>query len=130
MKKAFSLIELIFVIVILGIIATLAVPKFLGTKNSALASTLQRDTSTIINSIQTYYLLHKKIDKIEDSVSLNSTNWNIEDSKLKDKNSCISIELKTVDTTKSIELSINQDKGGVCKAIRELGMVTKSYPIY
>ena len=35
MKKAFTMIELIFVIVILGILAAVAVPKFGDTKNQA-----------------------------------------------------------------------------------------------
>lgn len=126
MKKSFSLVELIFVIVILAIIASFAVPKFIGTKDSALVSTLKRDISTIVNSVQTYYLLHKKIDKISDSVTINNSNWNIEDKKITDKNSCISIEVKE----NSIELSINQDKGAICKKIREAGLDTKSYELY
>ena len=35
MKKAFTMIELIFVIVILGILAAIAIPKFLGVANQA-----------------------------------------------------------------------------------------------
>ena len=43
MKFAFSLLELIFVIVVLGIIASFAIPKFIDTKDSALVSTIKRD---------------------------------------------------------------------------------------
>ena len=39
MKRAFSLIEIIFVIVILGIIVSFAAPKLMDTKDSALVST-------------------------------------------------------------------------------------------
>ncbi len=35
MKKAFTMIELIFVIIILGVLATMAVPKLLGVKAEA-----------------------------------------------------------------------------------------------
>jgi prepilin-type N-terminal cleavage/methylation domain-containing protein len=35
MKKAFTMIELIFVIVILGILAAVALPKFIGVANQA-----------------------------------------------------------------------------------------------
>lgn len=130
MHKSFSLVELIFVIIILGIIASFAVPKFLGTKDSALASTLKRDTSTVINSVQTYYLLHNKIDKISDSVTLNTENWNISDLKLTDKNSCIDIELKKTGTAKSIDVTLKNISVGLCKTIKDMGVITKSYPIY
>lgn len=56
MKPAFSLLELIFAIVVLGIIVSVAVPKFLDTRDSALVSTIKRDVNTVINSIQSYYL--------------------------------------------------------------------------
>lgn len=68
MKSAFSLLELIFAIVILGIIVAFAVPRFMDTKDSALVSTIKRDINTAINSIQSYYLLNQKIDKISDSI--------------------------------------------------------------
>jgi len=64
MKSAFSLLELIFMIVILGIIVAFAVPRFMDTKDSALVSTLKRDINTAINSIQSYYLLNQKMTKL------------------------------------------------------------------
>ncbi|MDZ7820134.1 MAG: prepilin-type N-terminal cleavage/methylation domain-containing protein [Aliarcobacter sp.] len=98
MKSAFSLLELIFAIVILGIVASFAVPKYLDTKDSALVSTLKRDISTAVSSIQSYYLLNQKIDKISDAMTVNSTNWTSTGTKISDKNECLSLEIKTADS--------------------------------
>ena len=48
MKPAFSLLEIIFVIVIFGIVASFAVPKFMDTKDSAQVTTIKRDVNTAI----------------------------------------------------------------------------------
>ncbi|MCB9096245.1 MAG: prepilin-type N-terminal cleavage/methylation domain-containing protein [Arcobacter sp.] len=131
MKNGFSLLELIFAIVILGIIASFAVPKYLDTKDSALVSTIKRDINTAINSIQSYYLLNQKIDKLTDTMNLNSSNWTIEDLKMSDKNSCLSLEVKTTNGIKSIELIVDTTKETtICKKIRDSGLVTKSYELY
>ena len=44
MKKAFTLIELIFVIVIIGLLAAVAVPKFLNLKQHATANNVIKTT--------------------------------------------------------------------------------------
>jgi len=53
MKKAFTMIELIFVIVILGILAAVAVPKMGSAKNNADISKGKTDVATIRSAILT-----------------------------------------------------------------------------
>lgn len=132
MKSGFSLLELIFAIVILGIVASFAIPKYLDTKDSALVSTLKRDINTATNAIQSYYLLNQKIAKISDAMEVNSTNWTVTDTKLTDKNECLSIEVKTADTgTKTIELAVNATKDTtICKKIRDAKIENKTYELY
>jgi general secretion pathway protein G len=55
MKKAFSFIELIFVIVILGILATIAVPKLFATRTDAQIAKARADISTIRSAIENFY---------------------------------------------------------------------------
>jgi len=51
MKKAFTMIELIFVIVILGILAAVALPKFLGVANQAHEANLKGFTGTLNRTV-------------------------------------------------------------------------------
>lgn len=134
MKSAFSLLELIFVIVILGIIASFAIPKFVDTKDSALASTIKRDLNTTVSSIQSYYLFNQKIDKISDAVTVNLSNWSFLDAtetKLSDKNSCLTLEIKITEGVKSLELAVDASKtSSICKKIRATGINSATYELY
>ena len=132
MKNAFSLLELIFAIVILGIVASFAVPKYLDTKDSALVSTIKRDVSTAVSSIQSYYLLNQKIEKIDDAINLNEINWTKTDTKITDKNSCLSLEIKTSDAdVKSLDLTIDDTQtSDICVKVKASGLETTTYPLY
>ena len=131
MKSAFSLLELIFAIVILGIVASFAIPKYIDTKDSALVSTIKRDINTAVSSLQSYYLLNQKIEKISDVLKINDTNWTLTDTKLSDKNSCLSLEIKITNNIKSLELTVDSTKiTSICKKIQDVGLITTSYELY
>lgn len=130
MKSAFSLLELIFAIVIIALISSFAIPKFLDTKDSASVSTIKRDVSTAITSIQSYYLSNgSKIDKISDAITLNSSNWTIENLKATDKNSCLTIEVKDEAGKKIIDLVVDEEKDGICSKIRDSGITSAKYDL-
>ena len=71
-KKAFTLLEMIFAIVVIAVLASYAIPKFFNTTNDATVSTLQRYLTTVITSFQRYYLLNLQIAKISDALTLHS----------------------------------------------------------
>ena len=55
MKKGFTMIELIFVIVILGILASVAIPRLAGTRTDAEISALVANIRTLISDAAAYY---------------------------------------------------------------------------
>jgi len=123
MKNAFSLLELIFAIVVIGIISSFAIPKYMDIRNQAMASTIQRDIVTATTSIQSYYLVNRGIENISDAISLNDKNWIVTDLKatFKDGDSdCVYLEVKQ----KEIAITIYSTVGDVCKELDELGIKT------
>lgn len=130
MKRGFSLLELIFAIVVIGIIASFAIPKYLDTRDSAVISTIKRDLSSMITSIQAYHLIQGKIEKISDAISLSSENWNIEDTKATDKKECVSLEIKTINGIKIIDIIVNEEKAGICEKLRNSDISSEKYKLY
>ena len=69
MKKAFTMIELIFVIVIIGILAVIAIPKFSATRYDAQKVVEVNSLINCLNDIATSYTARGKEDN--NSVSCN-----------------------------------------------------------
>ncbi|MCI7463863.1 MAG: type II secretion system GspH family protein [Campylobacter sp.] len=55
MKKGFTMIELIFVIVILGILASVAIPRLAATREDAEISAAVANLRTLLNDANAYY---------------------------------------------------------------------------
>jgi len=79
MKKSFTLIEIIFVIIIIGLLASVAIPKFVNLTNNAKNASIKTVVNSVIDSIEN---LHAKWLVNEDFVWIgadgkdHSSDWN------------------------------------------------------
>jgi prepilin-type N-terminal cleavage/methylation domain-containing protein len=55
MRKGFTLIELLIVVVIIGILAAIAIPKFANTKQKAYLATVKEDLRNLVTAEEAYF---------------------------------------------------------------------------
>ena len=67
-RHGFTLIELLIVVVIIGILATIAIPKFANTKEKAYVAQMKSDLRNLVNSEEAFF---------SDSVRYTSTLGNL-----------------------------------------------------
>ncbi|MGB4630971.1 MAG: prepilin-type N-terminal cleavage/methylation domain-containing protein, partial [Tepidanaerobacteraceae bacterium] len=58
--KGFTLIELIVVIAVLGVLATLIIPRVVGVKSDAETAAMEANEKIIRNALERYYLKYGK----------------------------------------------------------------------
>jgi type IV pilus assembly protein PilA len=66
-RKGFTLIELLIVVVIIGILAAIAIPKFANTKEKAYLASMKSDLRNLVTAEEAYFA---------DSVSYSATSSN------------------------------------------------------
>jgi type IV pilus assembly protein PilA len=54
-RKGFTLIELLIVVVIIGILAAIAIPKFANTKEKAYVASMKADLKNLVNAQESYF---------------------------------------------------------------------------
>jgi len=89
MKKAFTMMELIFAIVVIGILAAVAMPKLFATRDDAIISKIRTDVANIRSAV--FNLHSKKLLRGDNSYpeALDDAAANTEGEELFDGNSTI-----------------------------------------
>lgn len=73
-RKGFTLIELLMVVVIIGILAAIAIPKFQNTKSKAYASSLKSDLKNLTSMQESYFYENETYSNDVSATGFEATN--------------------------------------------------------
>ena len=129
MKKGFTMIELIFVIVILGILASVAIPRLAATREDAEISAAVANLRTLVSDASAYYTAKGEIGSttkwseitnvpLGNATGTNATN----EAKLKaGGKDCIGVQLQNKNGTTPAHIVFTKESSatGVCKQVQD-----------
>jgi len=128
MKRGFTMIELIFVIVILGILAAVAIPKLAATRTDAQITKGRADVKTMEKEIQGYVLATGQVDNNLSNMSQAIKKYEGENEAVINTNAkgakvmgCVDLNISENDTTHDINLTVSKDTNNdiICQGIQK-----------
>ena len=129
-RAAFSMIELIFVIVILGILAAVAIPKLSATRDDALVAKNINSVSVSINEIGAYAIAQGKVEAdlsimsnaVSSLVSAGLASLDIPnnavDFKMGSTSDCIRVEINEGGGDANLSIIENNSLDSLCKQMQ------------
>jgi general secretion pathway protein G len=129
-KRGFTILEVIFVIAVIGIITAIALPRLGSLGSDAKVNVVKQDISSLKSGIQSYYIVHQKIEKISDVISLNPTIWTISDKKVVFKDNdkdCAEIEIVTENLKTKLQFKLNNSVSNNCQKLYDSGVRSEDF---
>ena len=129
MKKGFTMIELIFVIVILGVLASVAIPRLAATRDDAEVAKAATNLATAVSDITAYYTAKGEFASSVKSDFTKITNALTKDGKLQMKGQdCAQIKLPTngggTTASSKVEITISfTGSDSACNTLKKLSSV-------
>ena len=141
MKKAFTMIELIFVIVIVGILSSIAIPKLSATRDDALIAKNSEYIMAIMIEISTYITVkgESRDDlsemssiietlKTQDRIVIDSTTKSAK-VKIGEEIGCITIDIDSTGTTELLKTVFSiATSDRICRRVQNF-IKEKDYPL-
>ncbi len=130
MRSGFSMLELVFVIVILGILASIAIPKFSLTRGDAQSVSIQSDISQAISALQREVFMKNPLPSRIDGAymmevaGLSKTRWIAvgngiklaKDGAVDQQNDCVIFEFRD---SKNLHIQIRDLDTPLCKKLHK-----------
>ncbi|QLI05944.1 putative type II secretion system protein [Candidatus Campylobacter infans] len=127
MRKGFTMIELIFVIVILGVLASVAIPRLAATRDDAEVAKAATNLTTAVSDITAYYTAKGNFSGVTSDFTKITNALNKSGQLLvKGKTECVKVTLPTnttgtgQSTTVNLTLTFQPTADAVCKQLTKL----------
>lgn len=115
MRNAFTMIELIFVIVIIGILAAVSIPKFSATRDDSTQTAILSEFKRVVTTISTSAMTSGQMNDLRTLFGVGGNIMSVTSDKLEIGDSVNNLICATLDTSDGLDINITiQNRNSNC----------------